>query len=88
MAILVITVVVAIMAIWYVRTNKNVKTNIDKIKVEAMQALDKIEPAIAEVEEVVEKAKKISPKNAILEKASQEVGTVKEAVKKVKESKK
>jgi hypothetical protein len=88
MVILVITVIIAIIATWYVKTNKNVKTNIDKIKAGAMQALDKIEPAITEVEEIVQKAKKVSPKNATLEKASEEISTVKKTVKKVKASKK
>jgi ribosomal protein S4 len=83
MTIVVILILVALAVAGYT-TYKKGTPNIDKLRAEAMQALDKIEPAIQEVEEIVKKAEKAIPENKVVKTAAKAVKAGAETVKKAK----
>jgi len=86
MTIVVILILAALTAVGY-NLYKKGTPNIDKLRAEAMQALDKIEPAIQEVEEIVKKAEQAIPENKVVKKAAKAVKAGAETVKKVKTKK-
>lgn len=60
---------------------------LNKIKDAVSETLYKIEPAIEEVKEVVEKVEKAAPKNDLVKKAAKTVKAADEATKKLKTKK-
>ena len=86
MAIVVILILAALAVVGYTTYKKGVP-KIEKLKAETIQALDKLEPAIQEVEEIVKEAEKAAPKNETVKKAAKAVKAGAETVKKVKSKK-
>jgi predicted negative regulator of RcsB-dependent stress response len=86
MTIVVILILAALAVVGYTTYKKGIP-KIDKLRAEAMQALDKIEPAIKEVEEIVKKAEKAIPENKTVKTAAKAVKAGAETVKKVKTKK-
>jgi hypothetical protein len=82
-----ITLVVIVLAVAGYITYKVGAPKLNKIKEAASQALDKIEPSIVEVKEILEKVEKVAPKNDLVKKAAKAVKTADETVKKVKTKK-
>jgi predicted negative regulator of RcsB-dependent stress response len=82
-----ITVLVIVLAVAGYIAYKIGAPGINKIKEAASQALDKIEPSIVEVKEIVEKAEKVAPKNETIKKATKAVKAAEEVVKKPKAKK-
>jgi uncharacterized protein YoxC len=84
MTIALILAAAIVLAVVYQILYKKGSGTINQIKRTATDALDKIEPVLQEAGEVIEKAKKVAPKNEVVKKASKAAKDAKVVVKQAK----
>jgi hypothetical protein len=84
MTIALILAAAIVLAVVYQILYKKGSGTINQIKKTATDALDKIEPVLQEAGEVIEKAKKVAPKNEVVKKASKAAKDAKVVVKQAK----
>lgn len=84
MTIVLILAAAIVLAVVYQRLSKKSNGAFNQIKKTATDALYKIEPVLQEAGEVIEKAKKVSPKNKVITESATKVEEAEAIVKKAR----